>query len=518
MIAPLDRLMSLLSRELPLAPDERRDVVASARQCPLTTLDDVVVALDRLPRDDFSASDPRGAALAALVERISRRLCEVVAAARDESVGDQLIVAAVRGYERLGPASRKRCLLLQALATLGGPAALDAFVTLVCEQPPAHADDASLAFAPLFQHADVAAETLFPRLLAGIAHASTAAVVLDLANYLVRKGRATRHPAADRVGTLAILLGETCRRLARIEEHPSEAGLSPRALAELVGDAVTLVVSLCGALARIGDPTTCGKLHLAMALSHRRVRAEAASALARLGDEAGLDELAALCAEPSVRVRALSYLAELGEESRAAEAHRTPVARAEGELAAWLALPTRFGMAPNRLELVDERTLGWPGYDRPVACFLFRYVYGAGESSISGIGIAGPTTHAFAADLADLPPDEIFAAYAGFDAVHDEIDETAAEALSEADREEWRQATQLLGEGFSAVELVKVGRFFGERHYVFAAKRQGRAGVGVFDGRETEWSWKSNSRRPLGPTETYCIYKGRRLLKAFARK
>jgi hypothetical protein len=509
----LERMLSVLPNLSELAPEQRAAALDDARRFEIDSLDDCRSTLDALPRDDSPEGSSEGAVLAVFVDRLSRRLVDW---AREHDWNDRLLDAVAAAYQRMGSTSRRRHQLLSALATAGRAAALERFVSLVCACPPARGEDAAMAFAPLFQRPDLPAEMLFPKLLAGLEHPSTAAIVLDLANYLVRKERVAKHPAADRGQALAGLLGETARRLARIEERPAEFAASPAALAALIGDAVTLVVSLCDALAQIGDPSVAGKLHQALGLSHRRVRAEAAAALARLDDEAGFDELAALCAEPSVRVRALAYLSELGREERAAEAYRSPVARAEGDLAAWLALPTRIGIAPNSLELVDSRSLSWPGYDAPVECYLFRYTYGAGDLAIAGIGIAGPTTHAFGADLADLPPTDIYAAYAGFDAVHADLGEAAADELPDEQRQAWPALAEMLArEGYDDAALVKAARFFGEDHLIATAVRAGLPGVAVFDGNGIEWFPRSTSRRPLGPTEAYCIYKGRRLLKAF---
>ena len=46
--------------------------------------------------------------------------------------------------------------------------------------------------------------------------------------------------------------------------------------------------------------------------------------------------------------------------------HQTPEAIAEAELCVWLSEPAQFAMAPSRMELLDARTLYWPGFDDPV--------------------------------------------------------------------------------------------------------------------------------------------------------
>src|SRR5262245_20532017 len=86
--------------------------------------------------------------------------------------------------------------------------------------PPAGANDLALAFGPLFQHRDYDLAAVFPALLAGLAQPSAAAAILDLANHLMREGRVSVHPAAERVRELITLLGGFVERLGRLEEQP----------------------------------------------------------------------------------------------------------------------------------------------------------------------------------------------------------------------------------------------------------------------------------------------------------
>src|SRR5439155_443086 len=123
----------------------------------------------------------------------------------------------------------------------------------------------------------------------------------------------------------------------------------------------------------------------------------------------------------------------VGRLDRADEADQTPLARAEGDLAHYLAQPSLFGIPPAAIELVDQRRQRWPGCDQPVDCFLFRYEFHLGERILSGIGMAGPILHAMRADLSDLSPLDIYAAYAGWCSEHAEIRELANDALGAAE-------------------------------------------------------------------------------------
>jgi hypothetical protein len=287
-------------------------------------------------------------------------------------------------------------------------------------------------------------------------------------------------------------------------------------LSELVGETVALVVALCDALALVGDDSIVGKLHQALELSHRRVRTEAAAALARLGDPRGATALAELAATPAMRQRALAYLDELGLIDRAAEEHRTPQARAEGELAAWLAMPTHFGAPPNAMTLVDERRLFWPGYAESVECRLFDYEYLTPNGSFSSVAIVGPVMHAFMVDLEDLPPPDIYALYAGWEAEHAEIAEQSADELSPSQAAAWQSiGAELTSAGYSDVRLEKVGRFFESVDWVATAVRDGRPGVVVVSDDRAHWYPRGAGRRAPGPTEVYWIDKGRRLLATF---
>jgi hypothetical protein len=487
---------------------EAAGAVQSTRTNMDTLVQNVLSDLAQMARGAPGAADARGAGDAALAQLVE----SLVGGA---SLDGRAIERIAATYRKLGAPNRMRHHLLRLLASDGRPAALTAFVELVSADPPASANDAALAFAPLLRERFVAAEALFPKLLGCLEHPATAALTLDLANFFVRSRRVTPHPAVPRVAQLAALLGGLVSRLARLQERPREFG-PPDQVQAIVGESLGLVVALCDALALIGDTSVTGKLHQALELTHRRVRTEAAYALARLGDEAGIDALARMAAEPSARSRALACLEELGQAQRANEADRSPVARAEGELAAWLAQPTQFGIPPRSIELVDSRRQHWPGFAGGVDCYLFQFEYMVGSRARSNIAIVGPTLHALGADLADLPPSDIYAAYAGWSAEHDEIQETAADQFSPEQRAAWgHAAARLAAGGYDEITPVVCGRFFGETHWVALARRGGLPGMVVDDGRHIEWSPRRAGRLPLGPAEIHQIHKGRKLLRAF---
>jgi hypothetical protein len=278
-------------------------------------------------------------------------------------------------YRELGPPSRARAQLLAWLAIGGSSAELDALAQLLIDDPPGDDQDVVQALAPLFQRRRAEVVQLFPRLFAALSHPAIAAPVVDLANYLTRERLVPRHPAADRAAELANLLGEVVQSLLRMEERPDEQGDSPQELSRRVARGVALAVSLCDALAQIGEPRVVGKLNQALEVRHRRVRTEAAAALARLGEKRGHEVLIELAAEPVARLRVLAYADELGITDRLDPQFVTPAARAEAELSVWLAEPTQYGLPPTSCELFDHRRQHWPGFDEEVDCFLFRFQY-----------------------------------------------------------------------------------------------------------------------------------------------
>jgi hypothetical protein len=378
------------------------------------------------------------------------------------------------------------------------------------------------ALAPLFQKKRSDAAVLFPQILNAMSSPALAAPILDLANFLMREKLVDRHPAADVADELVSLLGELAQTLLRLEERPDQFGDSPQELSLRVARGVALAVSLCDALAFIGNKEATGKLYQALRVGHRRLRTEAAAALARLGEEQGASELVQLAVEPIARLRVLAYAAELGIMDKVDPEFATKEARAEAELCVWLAEPTQYGVPPTSCELFDHRQQHWPGFDQPVDCFLFQFQYvvtvDGGEKSFSNIGIAGPLVHAFVGDLGDLPAEDIYSAFAGWHAQHEDIREFDVARLSKSEQiEVERLKRRLNDEGYTSIQPQRMGYFFGEKALVATAQRQGVAGIAVADFHDSLFFPQRHSRRPIGVDEAYSIYKGRKLLKAFNR-
>ena len=445
--------------------------------------------------------------LARLVARARQRETPV-----DPPTQDRIVLL----YNELGNKLRCGWRLLQWLATGTGQDELAALVECLVARPPDDSHCAALALTPLFQRRGYDAEILFPRLFAALQHLSVAAPVLDLSNYLTRQGIVTAHPAAGRGGDLAKLLGSLVQQLARVAESPDSLGESPEVVSKKVDECVALVVALCDALALLGDKSAVGKLYQALELEHRRIRTEAAAALARLGEAQGVEQLVLLAAEPVARLRVIAHAEELEVADKIDPQYVTQQAQAEARVALELAQPSFFGIPPASLELIDQRTMFWPGYDQPVGCFLFRYEYRFEEAKYSNIAIAGPLVHAFAADLNDLSPDDIYAAYAGWHVEDESVFEVPLDAPTVAQRAEAEKyERRLRDDDYESIQSVTLGYFFGDRTLVARARRQGVAGIVVVDQAGAQWHPTRAVRHPIGAHEAFCIYKGRRLLRSF---
>lgn len=445
---------------------------------------------------------------------------DVIAPADQESVSK--LVDSL--YRHLGPKSHARGQLLEILATLGREEDLKRLVQHLVDDPPEEDTDVVQALSPLFQKKDVPWQAIFPAIWPALQHLSLAASILDLANFTQAKKLLPQHPATDKQAELIQLLSLLTGRLASLERPAHVESLSATELSKQISQSVALGVSLCHTLAMLNAKDAVGKLYQFMELGHRRLKTEAAAALARLGEKAGVEALVGLAAQPVARLRALAYAEELKALDQVPAEHKTKFARAEGALTVWLAEPTQYGLPPQHCELIDERTQFWPGYSNPVDCFLLRFTYvvtieGEGERSFSNIGIAGPLTYAFTADLADLPPDDIYATYAGWQTEHEEIREYEVARLNRSGKiEVARLERRLHDSGLEEIRPELFGNFFGEKTLVARAERQGLEGIAVVGADDILFVPTRGARRALGIREVYSLYKGRKLLRTFNRK
>jgi hypothetical protein len=390
------------------------------------------------------------------------------------------------------------------------------FAELMATDPPREDAHAVEAFLPLWKRAHGPFHALFPRLLDAVQHPSVAAIVLDLANYLARQGRLPVHPAGTRAAELTWLLGQLVERLEGYEQASRQEGVRDLELARQVQETITLAIALCHTLSLLQHREAIGKWYRLLDLQHRRLRVEAAAALAKAGEAAGVQALGELAAEPLVRLRVHAYAAELGVLDQVAAKWRSPEALAESELVIRLAEPDLFGLPPSSWQLWDQRQLAWPGYEEPRECYLFRYTYHLTSSDFVNIAIVGPVAHALMADLTAFPPHDVYAVYAGWSTVHEELKRQELDTANPDEAADVaRRSAALEASDFAAIEPQFWGHFFGTRLLVATAEREGERGTVVLDEEHFDWIPQGNPLRPLTADLAYCMFVGRQLLKRF---
>lgn len=468
-------------------------------------LNQLTAQLDRLP-----ASDP--AIVAALLRAIHSALLQ----------GDSATLAALSPTELTGIEAQlpegcpNRHLLVHLLVLIRSHESLSLAVACLKRQPPKDSAAAGQILSPLLQHDDWPIDAVFPDLFDCLQHSTLASPILDVANFLVRSGRLDHHPAADRGERLTALLAAVTQRLEKFESDPRSFGNDIPTVQTRLAEAVSLAVSLCDTLGLIDWKPAMPRLTEAMQLKHRRVQSEAAGALARMGDERGIEHLIALADEPSARLRVIAYADELDLGDRIADRYRTVEATAEAEIALWLSQPSQMGVPPTMVQTIDQRHQYWPGYQQPLDCLLVQFAYQMGDKSYSNVGITGPVTFALANQVADLPPDDIYAIYAGWHAEHEDIFAIAAEHLNSAQqRVERDRAIFLQRAGYESLQCELFGVFLDETAVVFRAVLDDRPCWVITDGLETIHLPRQDRPRELAATDLWNLYKGRKMLRSF---
>jgi hypothetical protein len=404
--------------------------------------------------------------------------------------------------------------LLQVAFASGHTTAIRMGVDLLLQTPPKTWSQSSLALSPLLQYDDWDVELVFPRILDST-DPSILASSLDIANHLHTKGRTSQHPCQSKFESLVSLLKGIVQRLELMEENPAKFGSTPEEIQRVLFDSVSLCVSLCHTMARLGNQSCTGPLYRASDLKHRRIRTEAAYALAVLGEAKGEEMLVALAADPAARSRVVAYMDELSILDRIDEKHRSILALAEADLVHWLSQVEQMGLPPSRIELVEQRTLPWPGFETQQECFLFRFGYSISDSEFSNLGVAGPATKAFSQDLANLPTDDAFAIFAGWDIEHPDVFEEPANRLSTSVQEVvsmWIE--ERLRSDFETVDPEFVGHFFGQNVLVGFGEIDGKRQAFAFDGQVIVVA-PSLKPNPESLSLVYFLWRGRAFFEAF---
>ncbi|MCA9194073.1 MAG: HEAT repeat domain-containing protein [Planctomycetales bacterium] len=411
---------------------------------------------------------------------------------------------------------------LQVLALQADEESIRDLADVLSSNPPEDWRSVAVAMSPLWHANRDLVEFFFDQLEDGLFQPSSMAVLLDLANYATRNHTLAEHPWMERSSDLARLLQTLHIQLEKLQDNPAKFGNDVDTIQRTLNDAIALTVSLCDALGLIGSKDAIPVLREVLELSHRRIQTEAAGALARLGDDVGAESLIRLASDRVARARAVAYAEELEIAERISENLRVPAALAESELAVWLASGDQFGFPPTSMELLDSRTLYWPSFEDPQNCFLFNYVYEIPGQSITNVGLAGPVTHAFQANIGKLPLDDIYAAFAGWHAEHDEIYEIPADQLNTSQlREADLLAKEFERHGIQVKRKLALTFLLGELALLAEVEQAGRHFVGISDGEETFCLPRTTDELGMGdsvgigPDIVLHIFRGRKLLRSF---
>ncbi|MCA9130628.1 MAG: HEAT repeat domain-containing protein [Planctomycetales bacterium] len=489
---------------------------------PLATLEyasaEEIEALLQAICEDMPRTEISTQRLRLLTQMISVRLRTLLAAAQHElaliapSVIEACYVAAHSRDSRAAAHS------LQLLSLQGDEESIATLADNLNALPLENWESVGLALSPLWNTGGEVLEFFFERLGEETWHPASLAVLLDLANYGIRSGKLRQHPWQQRARQLDKLLGSAVGQLRLLESDPRKFGDNVSTIQKSLQDSVALVVALCDALGQLKFMGARSGLIEALTLSHRRIQIEAASALARMGDDSGKRRLIELAGDVAARQRAVAYADELGFVDEIDEQLRLPHALAESELASWLAEPSQFGIAPARLELLDTRVQFWPSYEEPRCCYLFRYWYDFPGGELHNIGIVGPVCHAFQSDMTQFSYDDIYAAFAGWHAEHEEIFEVPSTLLNAAQRKE----AELLGlrlreHGFEQVEFLALTFMLGEPALLCRASRGDTAHSAVVDQNQVVFFPTNEGPSSIPPELVLSIYRGRKMLESFNR-
>lgn len=409
-----------------------------------------------------------------------------------------------------------RGMALQMLAVQSEKEDLETLAELLEHHPPKKTEGLLIGLSPLFHLPNWQIEHFFPAAFRAIQHQHLAAGIIDLSNFITTKRKLKKHPGYSRRKELLELLGGIVRKLEMFEENPRTFGEEIPVIQNTLRESISLAVALCYCAGLLGDDSAIGKLNQASELRHRHLQAEAFGALARLGADHGRKELVALAKEPAARLRVIEYSKELGLDDMINPKYLTDEAKAEAKIALWLSEPDKYTTPPTKIELIDQRELFWPGFKDPQEIYLFRYHYDLGPLQACNIAISGPVTYAFKADLADLPIEDIYAAYAGWSFEHPDCREFNVKDLPSMYNTVLKPLKQRLTDaGHTKIKNLNLGIFFREPILISETNRGKLRGIAVVSRDDILWFPTGSRTRPITAVEAYCIFKGRIVLRSF---
>ncbi|WP_425617582.1 HEAT repeat domain-containing protein [Anatilimnocola sp. NA78] len=258
-----------------------------------------------------------------------------------------------------------------------------------------------------------------------------------LANY-GREG----HPQAERLFaalsdplptkflSMSLLDAANSARLSGAEfPHPFD---SAAGIAQLEGwltdsdpEHASYAVSATAALPFLDHPRSDGLLALALDHASDNVQLEGAWVAAKLGRDAGIQQLARYCLDTNHSDVACHYLKELDREDAIPAECLEPVFRAKAEFARWLAHPCELGDPPDELTLVDHRELAWPPEREIIPVWLLRFrkydTTGLDDDQVD-VGMVGTVTFClFTYQLNQRPPEDCYAIHCYWELTNQEL-------------------------------------------------------------------------------------------------
>lgn len=436
---------------------------------------------------------------------------------RSTNLSENTLNALQNTYQQLDSHPAIQAILLRLCIADESSGSFDLFASLVASTKEMEARLQVEVFSDLLRTKKDAARGIFPKLLNAIDNPIWCALVLDYANFTFRNQVFEVHPGTDQIAKLTSLLSTVSERLQQLQDTPPTSNEERLRLGKQVTESVAICIALSDALSCIGDESAIASLNKALQVEHRRLRVEAAAALAKLGVEDAKKVLTAMAAEPAERLRVLAYAEELGALDDVEEEFSNVVARAEAEFVMHLAQPTQIGLAPQHIELLDQREQAWPGYEEPRSCFLFQFVYHFPSGEFTNIGIAGPVVMTFDADLSMLTYDDVYAIFAGWHVEHPDIFHVDVERVAGQDELHLQRMTRSLTESeeYEEVHPVLLGNLLERRFLVASAMRGGDAGWAMVSEDEISWLGIGNPERPFGAGEAFYLFVGRSLLRSF---
>jgi hypothetical protein len=282
------------------------------------------------------------------------------------------------------------------------------------------------------------------------------------------------------------------------DDHPFDSEEGAQRLREWleneIPDEASHAVSATAALPFIGERWRAPLLDLAARHPEKQVGLEAAWARVKSGDQVGVEQLALLCMDPDLSKQAQRYLEELGHADAIPKDATDPDFLAKAEFANWLSHPSELGRPPDKLEIVDRRTLKWPPEREPKPFWLIRYLLrdttGLDNDDVN-CGLVGSMTWCFFSyDLDQRPPEDSYA-------IHCYWELAGQDLITEEDVANPKEHAGMLSQWsrgeLESPRIVKVADLDSSLDYpqqrvgLASAKLAGKEGWVVLDGPRSAW-------------------------------